>query len=839
MKLFPLLSISANLKQVPLILSTSLLLATSLSVRAIAQTTEPEPTSGTSAADLVIPAWGSVEHNTSGGGFDGVTGLNGFIPLGQNPGRNITFLAPRFLLDNDANFGGSLLLGHRFYSASGDRIYGGYLGLDLRETDESSFTQLGLGLESLGERWDFRVNAYIPIGDSRNLIAESRSDTGLVTSTQFQANQLLLSSRQEQQLTQIHEAALLGLDAEAGVRIANWNTGDLRAFGGLYYYDADGTDGTLGWRLRLEARPTQNLTLGLGLQDDDLFGTNLQASVRFLFPRSRPRGPLTDDTAVVARLGEPLGRTPTILVDTQVDTETTVQDTTEPLLNPEEEQPYRFIHVTLGSQGGDGTVERPFGTVQQALNAAVSDGNTIVYVDAGDNSVIPAFTIPDRVRVLSQAPVQPIAGLPFPGFPQSSARLPFSPTTNYQEGILVTLPFSGDERFPIIQDTGTTNLVTMGGRTVFSGFRLQNAVGNAVIANQVEDIEIRDNTITNSGNRGIFLNDVSGSVVLFDNTITTARGGADSGQGILIRNSLDNAVDISIQRQQISGSRVALEIAASGNLSQQTNSEQVVSIDAVTVRDSREQGILLTADQLGNQQVTLRDSTIQGSGAEGIFTRSTNSGSQETTLEDSVVSNNGGDGIHVQSGILNGSTTAAQEFFLRRTRIENNGGNGVLIESNEVAAQEFAADRNTITNNGGDGIRSIASNFSFQEYVTDAQNESSGISNNIINNNQGQGIRLTANNSATLVADIQGNTVNGNNSNPDVEVTATTSNNDVCVVLTSNTTESGIRLNNVSTVPAFFEVGDISSLSQRNIGGVTLNPIPSAFSDRPGITSCF
>jgi trimeric autotransporter adhesin len=467
MKMFPCLLIPTLLNsRLSLILGASFLLAASLPLKAIAQPSEPEATPGVSAPDLVIPAWGSLEHNSSGGGFDGTTGLDGFIPLGQNPGHNITFLAPRLLLDNDGNFGGSLLLGHRFYDMESDRTYGGYFGLDVRETGESNFSQLGLGLESLGEQWDFRVNAYIPLGGSRNLIAESETNTGVLTSTQFQGNQLMLSSRQEQQLTQVYETALLGLDAEAGVRVARWSTGDLRAFGGLYYYDAEGTDDTLGWRVRLEARPIQNLSLGLGLQEDDLFGTNLQASVRFLFPRSRPHGPITDNTEVVARLGNPLGRTPTIVVDTQVDTRTSVQESTEPLRNPEEEQAYRFIHVALGSQGGNGTVERPFGTVQQALNAAVSDGNTIVYVDAGNNATIPAFTIPDRVRVLSQAPVQTLAGLPFANIPQASARLPFSPTTNYQEGILVTLPFSGDGRFPIVQDGGTTDLVVVPQRSV-------------------------------------------------------------------------------------------------------------------------------------------------------------------------------------------------------------------------------------------------------------------------------------------------------------------------------------------------------------------------------------
>jgi hypothetical protein len=830
------------MQRASLLAVTGILLTATLCSQAIAQTPPSDPPESTAASDLTIPAWVGAGHDSSGAGWDGVTHFEGFIPLRQSPGRDITFFEPRFLLDNDGNIGGSLLLGHRIYDPQSDRTYGGYIAFDRRETDASNFSQLGLGLESLGNIWDFRFNAYIPLGDSRHLVDESRSETGYTTSTQFVRNRLLLSSRREQQVTRTYEAGLLGLDAEAGAKLADWTDGDLRAFGGIYFYDAQGTDSTLGWRLRLQARPTQNLTLGLAVQNDDLFGTNVVASIGFTFPRIRPRGPIRDSEAVAARLGEPISRNPTIAIHTQRDTHTTVEENTAPLRNPEEEQPYRFIHVTLGRKGGNGTFEHPFGTIQEALNASVSDGNTIVYVDAGRNPTIPAFTIPDRVRVLSQGPVQRIAGLPFPGFPNDPARLPFSPTVNYREGILVRLPFSGDGRFPTIRQTGTTDLVTMGDRTVLSGFQLADAPGNGVAADGVENVEIRDNVITNAAERGIFLNNVYGSVVLFDNRITGSQGGSGSGQGVLIQNTADRAVDVSIQRQQIVNNRVGLEITASGNAAQQIDPQQIVSIDNTTIQNSDEQGIILTAEQLGNQQVAFRNGTVQNSGAEGVLARSTSTGAQELTIEDSMIRSSGGDGIRAQDGIRNGSSTAAQEVFLRRNRIENNTGNGITIEANEVAAQEFTIDSNVIQNNGGYGIRGVVNNVAFQEYVTDANNGSLGISNNIISNNGNQGISLTATNSGTLITDIQENNLSNNNANgrPDLEVTATANTNKVCIVLIGNTTTTGIQLNNnISGSPALFQVGDISTLSLRNVGGVTLQPNLSVFSDRQGITSCF
>jgi hypothetical protein len=830
------------MKYAPFLVATGLLIAAAICPPAIAQTSETSSPESTNALDLAIPAWGGVGHTSSGAGWDGVTQFEGFIPLRQTPGENITFFEPRFLLDNNGNIGGGLLLGHRIYDFQRNRTFGGYVAFDHRQTHESSFSQLGLGLESLGEVWDFRMNGYIPLGDNRHLVDESRSDTGYSVSTQFERNLLLLSSRREQQVTRIYEAGLLSLDAEAGAKLAEWTDGDLRAFGGVYFYDAKGTDSTLGWRLRLQARPTQNLSLGLAVQDDNLFGTNIVASIGFTFPRIRPRGPITRTEEVVARLGEPIARNPNIAVDTQRDTQTTVEENVEPLKNPEEEQAYRFIHVTLGQQGGNGTFERPFGTVQEALDASVSDGNTVVYVDAGNNSTIAAFTIPDRVRVLSQAPVQLLAGLPFPGFPSAPARLPFSPVVNYRNGILVRIPLSGDRQFPNISQTGTADLVTMGDRTILSGFQVANSSVNGIAADGVENIEIRDNTIINAAERGIFLNNVYGSVVLFNNRITGSQGGVGSGQGLLIRDDVDRAVDVSIQRQQIANNRVGIEIAASGSPAEQIDPQQTVSISRTNIQGSREQGILLTADQSGNQQVAFRNGSIQSSGSEGVFARATTTGAQELTIEDSTISGSGGDGIRAQDGIQNGSSTAAQEVFLRRNRIENNAGNGITIEANEVAAQEFTIDNNVIQNNGGYGIQGTVNNVAFQEYITDPDNGSLGISNNTIANNGNQGISLTATNSGTLVADIQGNNLSNNEtgSNSDIEVTATANTNDVCIVLTGNSSIDGVQFNNnISGSPALFQVGDINTLSTRNTGSITLQPDLAAFTDRPGISSCF
>ncbi len=236
--------------------------------------------------------------------------------------------------------------------------------------------------------------------------------------------------------------------------------------------------------------------------------------------------------------------------------QTIVENTSSPfnifLTNPTTGQPYVFQHVTLGASGGNGSFENPFGIVQSALNATRSDDNAIVYVQAGSNPGIPAFTIPDRVQVLSTGPIQPLAaalnGQPLPGF---------------------QIPLSGSGVFPAVNGT-----VTMRSDTVLSGFTIASATGPGVAFTNVNGVEVRDNLIRNTANAGVLGNGVAtanllrnqiisaqdqgiylqnvGSANITDNSVIGTRAGTtiDSGQGIAIAN-FAGQVNLNITNNQI------------------------------------------------------------------------------------------------------------------------------------------------------------------------------------------------------------------------------------------------------------------------------------------------
>ncbi|HBL61692.1 MAG TPA: hypothetical protein DDZ80_25720, partial [Cyanobacteria bacterium UBA8803] len=485
----------------------SLIAAALFSYPATAQTPVPETTSA--AANLRIAPRIGAGYDTSGGGYDGFTRFEGFLPLVQTSGNNLWFLEGRLLLDNGAHLGSNILVGYRTYTPGLNRAFGGYIGYDTRNTGDSTFNQLGLGVESLGAIWDFRLNGYIPIGDTRQVAATRGFDTGLqlTGSPVFQGNSLLLPGERRFGQTTIREAAMGGVDFEIGAKIAQFtNGGDLRGYGGLYYYNASGSPSFVGGRLRLEIRPTDYLKLGLGLQHDDQFGTNLLVSIGATFPGTRPQGSRGEDESVWLRMGESVSRTASILVDEQVESAGFTQQSTLVATNPVTGKPYVFRHVNQGIGTGDGTAENPTGTVATALNEAQYDD--IVYVQPGANTGIPAFTIPDGVQVLSTGPVQQI---------------------NTAEFGLVRLTGSGAGVLPAV--TGT---VTMGNDSVLSGFAITSTSGPGIVARTIGNGTIRDNQVTSFSEAGVLLENPTGAITLTNNAI--AGNGVPALVGININN---------------------------------------------------------------------------------------------------------------------------------------------------------------------------------------------------------------------------------------------------------------------------------------------------------------
>ena len=806
---------------------------------------------------LRIPARFGAGFTTSGGGFGDHGRIEGFIPLWQEPGEEIGFLEGRLVLDEGDDVGFSLLFDYRGYNEEATRIRGGYVGFDVRGTGNDTFYQLGTGYESLGDEWDFRFNAYLPVGDRTEVVRDDIVNGEFQTSSGFVGNELVLTSQRETRRIRETEIVLGGFDAEAGYRIAEWNEGegDLTAFGGLYLLSSPETPTYLGWRLRLFSNFTPNFNGGLTLQDDGLFGTRLVATVGATFPGNRPESrPIPEEDRVRARLGESIVRLPEIALFVDEDVDVSFEEQSSPLINPGTEdsssdEPYRFLHVDLGATGGDGTFENPFGTVQEALNTTAGDGNDVVYVNGETDVLIPGFEIPDQVRVLSQGPTQTLAGRPFPGFESDSVRLPFAPDLTTDENVIeVELPLSGDGSFPRVEN------VTLGDRTILAGFQINDATGDAISGTNISTAELRNNTINNATGNGIALNNVGGSVIIFDQFIS------NSGQaGIFAENTTtDRALELSVIGFELEGNNVGMDFSTLSSGGTTGTPSQTVAIEASnstlntssgtvsgttpsnSIVNSTNQGLIVESEGTAlttssSQIISFSGGTITGSGSDGVqVTANQGAGAQEFTLTDSIVSNNNGVGVFVRNGL--GSTTAyTQEIFVRDSQILDNAASGIDVGLSSFGSQEINVIGSDILRNGGDGIRSFVEGNGLQEFPFE-DDGGDGITGNTISGNAGQAINSEVRDNATLaVFNVRDNDLSGNGVGPDIDVEATATTTRSCVQITGNTAPSGISLTSVSNGPAdqaLFQVLDLNNVSfNNNNTTVALAPDPSAFTD--------
>ncbi len=773
-------------------LCVGLMLSWAFASPVVAQTTETDtitPLSSGQAADLrVLPRIGAGFTTTGAGYQEPFFSLEGFAPLQQTPGSSLTFLEGKLLFLTDSTFGTNLILGQRFYSPSQNRILGGYISYDVRDTGNNVFHQIGAGFERLGDDWDLRVNAYLPVGNTREQVSES------VSNLFFQENFLVLNR------TRQFEAAMAGFDVEAGGRLLRLGDGDLRGYAGVYYYGAEGSDNGFGVRGRLEARPSDNLRLGLSVQHDPVFDTRVVLNLGVSFPGTRPRG--VERGSVLARMGESVGRTATITVDEQT------EDATVVATNPKTGAPWQFRHVNLGIGTGNGTFENPTGTVEDALNVAQSDD--IVYVQPGTNPEIPSFTIPDTVAVLSVAPPQ---------------------TINTVEFSTVQLPLSGSGVFPKIAGT-----VTMGNDTTLSGFAIRGETGPGIEARGISNAVIRDNKITSSSEAGVFLRNTTGTLTLTNNTIAgngvaslvgrninniaiansrlTSRNSTTNG---IFLNGVSGTAEISNSQIKITNSTEegisvanvtgSLNLAADGKISDAggfgvslsnstgaialsgfeiTNSGKSgitgTNINNAEIRDNRisnstEQGIILTEVRGSNaianntitnsglaglfvqgssnkQELTLNDNTIRNSGSQGVFIQAAENAQQKVTASGNTVSGSNGQGVFVQASGTARQEVAISDSTVNKTNVSSDGigGQGIFVQVAERARQNFTANGTQVSNSAGQGVFVQASGSTSRQQFT--------ATNNTVSNSNGQGVFVQASGTTQQQFSIENSQVN-------------------------------------------------------------------------------
>ncbi|MEM9803680.1 MAG: inverse autotransporter beta domain-containing protein [Cyanobacteria bacterium P01_D01_bin.56] len=780
-----------------------------------------EPSAVDLGSELSISPRYGIDFDTAGSGGESFGQVEGFFPLWQNAGQELLFFQGQLLVDTNANLGTNLQLGYRHYVPSSDRILGGYVAFDKRGTNAASFNQLGIGFETLGKNWDLHLNGFLPVGNRRTLVDSTTVDAGTqLSNLQFVGNQLIANAQKQQTAVNEFESALGGFDLELGTKLLDiGKTGALRGFAGLYYYNGQGVDGSLGWRVRLQAEPTDHLRTGLAIQDDDIFGTTVRFNIGVAFPRDRNASSDTENDSILARMGESINRNGHVVVDHQTEVgevaAATEADTVAgPVTNPATGEPWFFNHVTPNGADGDGTFETPYNTIGEATDTIPTDGNGIIYVTNDGTAITEDLTIPGGAQLLSTGTAQFIAG--------------------FTDSNQIQLPSSGSGTLPVIQGS-----ISLGSRanstTVLAGFDVQNNAGVGITAdNSLGDIVIQDNTVSAT----------EADIQVTSTTATTA------GSITISDNTLSSGIDASV-----TGSTLTGDITISGNtIGNQNNTAEQNDGIRVTLTETELTGnVTVTGNNVANAgvfavgnasqiagDVIISDNIIVGGSDSGDFGDvSAGFGGFGTTVTGNVVISD--NAIETsETGILsfnstatiNGALTISNNTIAGETTETGAQGGILILNSQSTIGAGITLDGNTINartvgiglgNTGNsqiDGGVTVTNNPTIQ--VNSDGSESLDLATLL-----GDGLSFSESTVGILVSNFLGSTITdgvtiNNNSNLQVaEVTAPNADpeNSSLGILFLNLdgqVEGGVAVNNNSSI---------------NVVGANTDPNPTDPSD--------
>lgn len=139
---------------------------------------------------------------------------------------------------------------------------------DYRQGSKGNYHQLGVGLEILGKRWDFRANGYIPVGHKKITTKCVFDDyIGNFRATQREC-----------------EFTSYSYNAEVGYLIVRSNTFLFYAAAGPYYLSKKSSNRSRGGTARIRPQYKDYIALDLSVSYDKVFKTVYEAAVIVYLP---------------------------------------------------------------------------------------------------------------------------------------------------------------------------------------------------------------------------------------------------------------------------------------------------------------------------------------------------------------------------------------------------------------------------------------------------------------------------------------------------------------------------------------------------------------------------
>lgn len=670
---------------------------------------------------------------------DGVGYRNGFTQLGVVYPvwmDEDMYIAPnaRLMVTDTKQVGANLGGMARRYRSDLDRIFGAYAYFDIdRSVEGFNYQQFMFGVETLGEFWDARFNAYIPTSTNDNNFVRPIS---LSDDPVFFGNALGFTG------VGLFQSAVSGIDFEVGVPLTK-RTPWLRGYLGMYAYDADRND-PVGVRARIEAWISNDLSVGVNVTEDRNFGTNVNAVVDWRFAGWLPTRYFPQWTTQ-ERMMMPVQR------NWRVATANSELDAMVPGYNPETDQPYFVVHVdATNPNAGDGTFENPFNYLP-----ASAPGADLILVQRDGTSLLNPLTGPitlsDRQRLLGEGKAH-----------QADIYANFSgivfPTQT------ITLPgFFDDGNYPYLSSLG--NIVNIASNNEVSAFNMTNALGAAITNFPIAGSNnFNLNSLNIVGNNGgILLTNARGNGILQDinaldnNRFDNGRGGISIETALLPLNLVANNITSStlLGTPQAYGMRLNANVGAitadisevlmnnnvDGMVLQANNSALAVRLRNGLINDNSNDGVRIegTSSLIG---FDVAETFINRSGNYGLRADTTG-GTLNILGQNMTVFQSGNDNVNLEM-----NNTTMNIAFSTAIFNESQTGSGFVL-SNTGGSGGGTLNLTAVTSiaNALDGLNVTGTNF------TDID---ATISASLFNNNDRDALSFTTATNATVDAAITG-----------------------------------------------------------------------------------
>lgn len=678
----------------------------------------------------------AIRHIERGGiGYeDGYTTLEAFIASDPSQWSFTPFLDARGHIFDNGKWAANVGIGLR--TLWGNRAYGINSYYDYRKTNRFNSNQIGVGLETLGELFDFRINGYLPLG------AKSSGPYDAVFGS-FSGNSMLVSQK--------IQSAMKGADAEFGFHFGRSEMFDFYAAAGPYYFIGESAPATWGGKARVAGIFKDILTLEISDSYDRTFQNKFQGQLSLSFsfgPKSKikERGRTCKAANTLnSRMLQPVGRQEIIVIDNRRENAIGI--------DPATGLPYFFLFIN-NTGSSDGSYESPYHSLAQAQ--ANSAPNDILYIFPGDGTTSgmdSGITLKANQKLW--------------GSGVSHSILTSSGT--------ISIPAQSSSS-PTITNTDIStdgNAITLATNNAISGLTIASALNDAVFGTDPQSLEVSSCTFENtttypieasfSGDAYIsltnnqFLNNVNGVFLTLNGTSTVvcstnAFTGQTSVSSVPLEivansNSFTTSIENNIFNGNTTGSiRFNLNTVANANISVLNN--------AITNNGTGSQA------SLGSSIVLLSSGTNDRCSI--VLTGDTFSGNTSNSLY-----------MHTSGLITTLEVTAS-------TNTMSNNGGSALVLATPVDTLTLLATNNTITVCNDNGIAVISSgptstgNITIKNnIITDIANASNGIAvnqdfltlnliiqNNEINRCEGTGIISYAPTGIdSLILDVSENTI--------------------------------------------------------------------------------